>query len=569
MLAGGLAVWINRHPWRAGVSIDFDGTKIDFSSFSPDGSKIITRTMIPENVYDATESIIHVWQAEAGKLINCYVLSKYKYASRPVSSPRGPLIALVGVEAEPLCRKLPSEIEAIMRRKITIKLGNESSALKQLNELEQRSGLKISIGPEFLETIKMQTENTGIQFADEMEVLFVFRWLCKALDAEWIFQDGKLTLVSTYEWQSILEAERTSTVRIFDMEQGKEVGMLYEKNQPVIWTGFSSNGKFLMTAHQSGMVRLWDTDGFDQKAAIEFTANTNDFFPASVSADGLVLAAVLNNQLNVLCKNAPNPRRIQSKNRFMFVSVLPCGERLMTRDDDGLCQIWDIKNGNCLLSINSDYYSFGPPLQFSANGTRFLSKNGLLITLHDGGTGMHLKQYAINYYCGQSSPFPAMFSPDGKWFAGIFYGDAPRIHSAEDGRLLCYLEKTDWLSDLETIKEKLVSVLQNLNPKDVAKQHPFSPPPPMLAAMQDLGAILTISADGNRILENFEPKRMQVWLRLRPEAWYGFFVLPEAWLTLVAFLLLPRSIWKDRLYFRRSAVEGGADDGGLACVASG
>ena len=91
--------------------------------------------------------------------------------------------------------------------------------------------------------------------------------------------------------------------------------------------------------------------------------------------------------------------------------------------------------------------------------------------------------------------------------------------------------------------------LSQVRPSAARGSAPAPPPPPRVP-------------DGGRVVTaGYDDKTARIWLRRRPEWWWGVFYLTEFWLTVFFAALFAWSVWRDRKAFApRSA--GAAEQNG-------
>ena len=239
--------------------------------------------------------------------------------------------------------------------------------------------------------------------------------------------DGKL----------IASASDDNTIRIWDVNTGKELKILKGHIYCICSVEFSNNGKHIVSASYDGTVRIWDTEtgkevdflsGFDCIRYATFCHN-----------ERRIILALCDGTIRVLDAKT----RLQTKSiKGHSAALSPDGNRIVSASEDGTIQIWDAKSGKKLLVLEG-HTSGVNSVAFSHDGKRIVSTSRDL-RIWDSETGVQqliLKgSTPLDYYS-------ATFSPDGRSIVSTSSDYIIRVWDIETGMQLNLLEgHTDFVN---------------------------------------------------------------------------------------------------------------------------
>ena len=340
------------------------------------------------------------------------------------------------------------------------------------------------------------------------------------------------------EGQEVLIADKQGKAHLWNIVSGNDRLILNGHHAPICAAAFSKDGKRIATASEDWEVRIWDSGSGKQMGLIDKVGNwvrTLDFSP-----DGM---------------------------------------RLLLADTGDTVHIWSVQTCESMAA-------FTPIKQYGFDEAAYSPDGACLFAL-----GKFTYLCDGDFKVQQAIPInrPVMFSPDGRWLAGVnsngvlvvdvkshgqrqfkstayyfaafaFSPDSKRLAAGERGRVDIW--------DVESGRE--LSVL-NRAAKDCAffptgeRLVTVSPKSPACIWNTENGQLLDqIPCYGSRVVGFTKTgdrmaigadDSISVWSKRRPEYWWGVAWLPEFWLVLISGIVLLWSVWRDRRDLRKKAAE--------------
>jgi WD40 repeat protein len=202
-----------------------------------------------------------------------------------------------------------------------------------------------------------------------------------------------------------------NTVRLWDVETGKEIKTLSGHTNKVWGVSFSPDGKLLATGSDDKTVRLWDVATGQQINTL--IGHINELTTVSFSPDGKLLASGSRDKTVKLWDVATGQQintLIGHTNILTTVSFSPDGKLLASGSYDSTVKLWDVPTGkqtNTLTGHTNNIVS----VSFSPDGKLLASGSAdRTVKLWDVATGKEIKTLP-----GHTSWVRSVnFSPDGK-----------------------------------------------------------------------------------------------------------------------------------------------------------
>jgi WD40 repeat protein len=294
---------------------------------------------------------------------------------------------------------------------------------------------------------------------------------------------------------------------------------------------YSPDGHYLATASTDRTVRIWDI----QTGDLRFILRNSDQaqYGCSFSRDGKWLVAAGRQQLQLWdVERGVRVRQIGQRDApINAIAFHPDSRRLLSADDSGNIQMWDVTTGNRLHRVELRHERAASALAFNASGSLFCSvhKDGdLTIWRTDLFEVAHRRSLSMHALRAVA------FSPQGDLVAtGDEEGEVLLVSSDSQGRVRRLREHTSPINGvafspdghwLASVSEDGSLVLWHLRASDS----------PYLVLQQHLQAVRSVafSPDGSQLVTTSEDKDVKVWdvqrllrrLERHPRAvpmWYG------------------------------------------------
>lgn len=291
-----------------------------------------------------------------------------------------------------------------------------------------------------LQYIAVESLSYGLHFSPDGRWLAANGRGCKVWDAttgreHLAFLPGKIVGQVSFSPDSKWMTLANATVRIIELESGKELAELTGHFDFVFATAVSPDGKFLATAGRDQVVKLWDTQNWREQATIK--GHSNSIISVEFASDGQSLATASIDTTAKVWPLAPmlNRQRL-TKDNVVGVQTLrpsgvilqplalaPDGQRLAAvtsiSQSEGLpkygadLRLWNMTTGAQLFKLDAEGTTLRA-VSFSANGQQIITgdANGA-IQFRDAVTGQLLR--TLTGAPGEVIQFAV--SPDGRWLA--------------------------------------------------------------------------------------------------------------------------------------------------------
>jgi eukaryotic-like serine/threonine-protein kinase len=265
------------------------------------------------------------------------------------------------------------------------------------------------------------------------EVVFVDFKRRRELDRFKILQDFGRTIA--FSPDSRLAVTGADTIILWDTATRRKITTI---GYPPPWNAtFSPDGRWLVTTHGDGAIRVWDV--LERQPAVGFNEH-NDFVKALAWArDGRRVASAGADR-SIMIWDIERGRRERAlfghTARVSGLAFTPTGDGLVSLDYDGVIIIWDIAQGRERLRFRttSKQGFIGFCLALSPDGRWVATSEGV----YESATGRQVADFLGGNYPRDSFTriYSVDFSPDGKRLVVATVHDVPFLCETETWKLI-------------------------------------------------------------------------------------------------------------------------------------
>jgi WD40 repeat protein len=232
------------------------------------------------------------------------------------------------------------------------------------------------------------------------------------------------------------------TIRLWDAVTGEELKALPGHSNVVNSVAYSPDGRFFISGSADRTVKIWDAEsGQPLKTLSDHSRWVND---VCYSPDGRIIASASGDG-TVKLWNAENGVLLRTLSghdgEVHTVRFSPDGRLIASGSADSAVIMWDAGNGRELRTL-AGHDGAVRALVFSPDGRHIASASSVdsTIRIWDSGTGQQIRSFGI---AGVES---LSYSPDGKYLASGSLDNAVRLWEAGTGReTLVLAGRSSWV----------------------------------------------------------------------------------------------------------------------------
>jgi len=201
--------------------------------------------------------------------------------------------------------------------------------------------------------VKLSFDNKYVISADDING-FINLWEVESgrlLRTFWGHGAVVTALAFCPDGKTIASGYTDGVIKIWEIETGKEINTLSGHSQDIFSLDYSSNGKNIVSASLDRTITIWDSES---GAELYVFGDSNEVSSAEYSPDNKYIASSTANSL--LIWEAANGKKIkilEEGKLYWSASWSIDGKNIVSVDDDGVINIWDVETGKKLISINS------------------------------------------------------------------------------------------------------------------------------------------------------------------------------------------------------------------------
>ncbi len=309
----------------------------------------------------------------------------------------------------------------------------------------------------------------------------------------------------------IVSASADKTIRIWNVDNGMQMGLFAGHTDRVNSASFSPDGKRIVSSSYDATIRIWDIET-GQQIGKPLKGHTSSVNSASFSPDGkLIVSASSDNTIRIW--NAKTGQQIGKPleghtSGVLSASYSPDGKLIVSASEDKTIRIWDTESGQQIGNPLKGHLWHVTSASFSPDAKRIVSSSyDMTIRIWDVETGQQIGKPLKGHTLLASS---ASFSPDGKYIVSSAFDNTIRIWDAETG---LQIGKTlEGHSAFYSPNGKLIVSASNdftirIWDSNTEKQIGL----PLEGCNTDSMSDVSFSSDCNRIASYLEPNRLIIW----------------------------------------------------------
>ena len=241
-----------------------------------------------------------------------------------------------------------------------------------------------------------------------------------------------------------------NTVKIWEVESGRELRTLSGHTDTVLSIAFSPDGKHIVSGSDDNSVQIWDVESGNKLQG--FSGRR-----AAYSPDGRYIAFVASGggrTIKIWDVNRGRELRTLSGHTDSVLSIAysPDGKYIVTgsANNDKTVKIWDANSGRELRTLSGHYGGVGS-VAYSPDGRYIVSSNGGYVVTErntikkwDANSGNEVWSFSPPAPQGRYNYSNSVaYSPDGKYIVSCDLDGKVRIYNSESGVLLQTLSGHD------------------------------------------------------------------------------------------------------------------------------
>ena len=265
----------------------------------------------------------------------------------------------------------------------------------------------------------------------------------------YIGHTGRVTSVAfSPDGKRIVSGSRDHTVKVWDVQTGKELLTLKGHNWDVFSVAFSPDGKRIAEGSLDHTVKVWDAHTGQQ--LLSLTGHIDIVFSVAFSPDSKRLASGSKDGTVKVWDAHTGREQLTLKGHTGFVTSVafsPDGKRIALGTSDQTVQVWDAQTGREALTLKG-HTRYVSSVAFSPDGTRIVSGSGDPVNSRRPGEvkvwDVQTGQAILTLQGHTLGVTSVAFSPDGTRIASASDDGTVKVWEAHTGQEALSLKGHTW-----------------------------------------------------------------------------------------------------------------------------
>ncbi|MDM8516024.1 caspase family protein [Desulfobacterales bacterium HSG16] len=222
-------------------------------------------------------------------------------------------------------------------------------------------------------------------------------------------KDDVTSIAISPDGKYALSGSQDETLKLWNIETGSEIRTFRGHEDTVSSVAFSSDGRYALSGSRDSTLKLWNIETGDEIRT--FRGYNDTVYSVAFSPEGKYVLASLGNGLKLWNIETGKELILKKPDMINSVSISQDGKRVLSKNQYGGIDFWDIKTGRKVKTFKGDKHDF-VPIAISPNGRYTVSRSrGGTLKLWEIATGKEMRTFKGYTHHIHS----VAFSPDGRY----------------------------------------------------------------------------------------------------------------------------------------------------------